>query len=110
MKQGEIRYADLGTNIGSEYNKKRPCLIVSPNDMNDPLQTVIVAPITSRERGWPYRKKINVDKLGSDEAVRGEVALDQLRTLDKKRLGEKEAVLPADDLEGVLDLLQEMFK
>jgi mRNA interferase MazF len=110
MKQGEIRFVDLGVTIGSEYQKTRPCLIVSPDDTNDNLNTVIIAPISSKVRGWPYRIEVSIDKTSGGAAIKGEIALDQLRTVDKKRLDEKKASLPDDELKKVLARLQEMFK
>ncbi len=70
----------LDPTLGSEINKTRPCLIISPNEMNKFLRTTVVAPMTTRERAYPTRVKIkHNDKVGW-------VALDQIRTIDKKKV------------------------
>jgi mRNA interferase MazF len=75
-KQYEIYWVDLNPTCGSEMNKIRPCVIVTPDEMNKYLDTIIVAPITSAKRTYPYRVSCSV----------GNIALDQLRTIDKIRL------------------------
>jgi mRNA interferase MazF len=79
-------------------------VIVSPDDANDVLQTVIVAPLTSTLKQWPTCVRINVRKRA------GEVALDQLRTVDKSRLANKTATLSATEAKDVADRLVEMFR
>ena len=76
VKQYEIYWIDLNPTRGSEMNKIRPCVVVSPDDMNKYLNTIIVAPITSTSKMYPYRITCNI----------GDVALDQLRTVDKTRV------------------------
>ena len=72
---------DLDPTKGSEQAGYRPVLIISPNVMNNHLRTVIVAPMTTTVRGWPTRVQVTHD------GKTGEVALDQIRSIDKKRLG-----------------------
>jgi len=75
-KQYEVYWVDLNPTSGSEMNKIRPCVIISPDDMNKYLNTIIIAPITSIKRTYPFRVKCSA----------GYIALDQLRTVDKTRV------------------------
>ena len=99
-KQGEVWWVNLDPTIGKEINKKRPCLIVSPDVMNAHLGTVIAAPITSTLRDWPTRITIKLQRQNSS------VALDQIRMIDNTRLIRKITVI---DTEPALDVLREMF-
>lgn len=80
MTRGEIWLASLDPTLGSEIQKTRPCLVVSPPQMDDHLRTVIVAPMTTRSRPAPFRVPIVFD------GTAGLVLLDQIRVLDKARL------------------------
>ena len=85
MKKNEIYGVDLDPTIGAEMNKTRPCLIISPDEMNNHLKTVIVAPLTSTRRELPTRiliKATPASGLKNDSYA----ALDQLKTIDKSRL------------------------
>ena len=84
--------------------KTRPAVIVSPDDANDALRTVVVAPLTSGIRNWPTRVQVRVRRR------LGEVALDQLRVVDKSRLTTRTAVLTDPEAKEVADRLVEMFK
>ena len=99
--QGEVWWVNLDPTLGGEINKRRPCLIVSPNEANEHLLTVIAAPITSTIRPWPTRLTIKLQKQSSS------IALDQIRAVDKKRLIKK---MTAIDLEPALAILREMFE
>ena len=99
-KQGEVWWVNLDPTIGKEINKKRPCLIVSPDVMNAHLGTVIAAPITSTLRDWPTRITVKLQRQNSS------VALDQIRMIDNTRLIRKITVI---DTEPALDVLREMF-
>jgi mRNA interferase MazF len=98
--QGEIWWVNLDPTLGSEINKRRPCLIVSPNETNEHLRTVIAAPITSTIRPWPTRLTIKLQRQNSS------VALDQIRTIDRARLVKK---ITAINPEPALEILREMF-
>ncbi len=90
--------------LGSEMNKTRPCVVVSPDELNHGLNTAIVAPLTSvTGRRYPFR----VDTHFEDRP--GQVVLDQLRTVDKARLAKKLGRLRKRDQEPVLAILREMF-
>lgn len=99
-QQGEVWWVNLDPTIGKEISKKRPCLVVSPDDMNAHLGTVIAAPITSTLRNWPTRVTIKLQRQNSS------VALDQIRMIDNTRLLKK---ITAIDAEAALAVLREMF-
>lgn len=103
VRRGEIWIVNLDPTVGSEIRKTRPCLIVTPDILNGKLKTVQVAPISSKKRGWLFRPLLNTGQ------VDGEVLLDQIRCIDKKRLLKSVAILPENDLKQVLSILREMF-
>ena len=76
----DIVLVNLDPTIGHEIQKTRPCLVISPDEMNRNLRTILVAPITSRSKPYPTRVKINSDMTN------GWIALDQIRTLDRRRI------------------------
>lgn len=88
---------------GSEIRKTRPCLVVSPDEMNHHLRTVIVAPMTTVERPYPTRVSVTF------QGKRGQVALDQVRDVDQQRLVRKLGSLPARTAQAVSATLVEMF-
>jgi mRNA interferase MazF len=88
---------------GSEIRKTRPCLVISPDEMNYYLQTIIVAPMTTKGREYPTR--VPVDFQGK----KGQVVLDQIRTVDKSRLVKKLGKISDITAEKTLNLLAEMF-
>ncbi len=88
---------------GSEIQKTRPCLVVSPNEMNDHLRTVIIAPMTTVERLYPSRVSVMF------QGKRGQVALDQLRAVDKERLVRRLGSVTAKTAQSVSSTLVEMF-
>ncbi len=75
-----IFLVSLDPTYGSEIKKTRPCLIISPDEMNEHLNTVIIAPMTTKSRRYPSRISVNL------QGKPGEIVLDQLRTIDKRRL------------------------
>jgi mRNA interferase MazF len=99
--QGEIWWVNLDPTLGHEINKRRPCLIVSPNEINQHLLTVIAAPITSTIKPWPTRLTIKLQRQNSS------VALDQIRAIDRARLIKKITTI---DPEPALAVLREMFE
>ena len=80
MNQYELVLVNLDPTIGSEIKKTRLCIIISPNEMNDSLSTIIIAPITSNKKKYPTRVKL------TSKNVSGMIVLDQIRTVDKKRV------------------------
>jgi mRNA interferase MazF len=99
----EVHQVDLEPTRGSETRKSRPCLIVSPDEMNPHLRTVIVAPMTSHIRALPTR--VSVSFRGTD----GQVVLDQIRTVDKARLVRRLGTLEEVAALRVLEVLAKMF-
>jgi mRNA interferase MazF len=88
---------------GSEITKTRPCVVVSPDEMNRHIRTVIVAPMTSRRRRYPTRVDLTFQR------IKGQVVLDQIRTIDKSRLARKLGRLPEPRARDVAGVLVEMF-
>lgn len=103
MKRFEVWVVRLDPVLGSEIGKTRPGVIVSPDEANDSLRTVLVAPLTSVRRKWPTRVPVVVNKMP------GDAALDQLRAVDKVRLTQKIVVLTPAEARAVADRLVEMF-
>ena len=103
VKRGEVYLINLDPTIGSEIQKTRPCVIVSPDEMNKYIRTVIIAPMTTKIRSYKSRIKVEF----SDRQA--QIMLDQLRTIDKQRLIKKLGNLSTEEIKKVLSLLQEMF-
>jgi mRNA interferase MazF len=101
--RGEVFLVELDPTRGSEIRKTRPCIVVSPDELNHHLRTVIVAPMTTAGHDYPYRPHCRFD--GKD----GGVALDQLRTVDRERLRKRLGSLPPRTLSAVFAILAEMF-
>jgi mRNA interferase MazF len=101
--RGDVFLVRPDPTLGSEIQKTRPCLIVSPNELNANLRTVIVAPLTTNGRAYPWRVRCRFQNR------RGFVVLDQLRTVDRERLTKRLGALSASTLGEVLGVLQEMF-
>lgn len=109
MKKNEIYWVDLDPTIGAEMQKKRPCLIVSPDEINDYLKTVIVVPLTSIVRALPTRILIQSTPqsgLKNDSYA----VLDQIKTIDKTRLSGKLGEISEAEKLDVSEALQEMFE
>lgn len=102
-RRGEVHLVSLDPTRGSEIRKTRPCVVVSPDELNLHLRTVIVAPLTSAAHPFPFRVACKF------EGKNGFVVLDQLRTVDRERLTRRLGRLSAPAFEKVLALLQEMF-
>jgi mRNA interferase MazF len=103
VKRGEIWLVNLDPTIGSEIKKTRPCVIVSPPELNQHLRTVIVAPMTSKGFAAPFRVPV------THAGTKGLIVLDQLRSVDKQRLVKKSGQVSAKTLGTVLKTLQELF-
>lgn len=99
----EIWLISLDPVQGAEIRKTRPCLVVSPDELNRNLRTVIVAPMTTVERAWPTRVGV------SFQGRRGQVAVDQLRAVDRERLVRKLGTVSARTARAVSSVLVEMF-
>ena len=99
----EIYWVNLDPTIGHEIKKVRPAVVVSPDDLNRQLATVLIAPLTSTIRNYPFRPTVNIN------AVKGQIVLDQIRAIDKVRLYSLMGMLSESVQEEVLILLRELF-
>ena len=103
IKRFEVYLINLDPTVGSEIKKTRPCLVVSPDEMNRHIRTVIVAPMTTKGRQYPTRVPCRF------RGKAGQVVLDQIRTVDAGRMVRKLGRLDADTGAKVLAVLGEMF-
>ena len=103
-KRGEIHLVSLDPTRGREIKKTRPCLVISPDELNANLQTVVVAPLTSSGKPYPFRVPCQFENKP------GLIVLDQIRTADRERLIRRLGTLPPSTLESVLGVLREMFE
>ena len=99
----DVCLVNLDPTIGSEIRKTRPCLVVSPDQLNRHIRTVIVAPMTTSRR--PYPTRVPCDFAGTC----GEIVLDQIRTVDRKRLVRRLGTIDEETRERVLAVVAEMF-
>ena len=102
-EQFEVYLVCLDPTVGSEIQKTRPCVIVSPNEMNKYIKTVIIAPMTTTRRNYPTR--VNLSFQGKD----AQIILDQIRTIDKSRLINRLGKLSEEISNQIVDILLEMF-
>lgn len=102
--RGEVWLANLDPTIGSEIQKTRPCVVISPPEMHDFLRTVTVAPMTTGGRPAPYRIPLRFARKD------GLILLDQLRTLDRQRLVRRLGAVSTGTLRATLAALREMFE
>ncbi|MCC5912752.1 MAG: type II toxin-antitoxin system PemK/MazF family toxin [Balneolaceae bacterium] len=103
VQRFEVHLISLDPTKGSEIRKTRPCLIISPNEMNRHIKTVIIAPITSTIKNYPTRVTTTF------QGRKGQIVLDQIRTVDKIRLIKNLGSISKAAEEKVLGVLQEMF-
>ncbi|MFM8790899.1 MAG: type II toxin-antitoxin system PemK/MazF family toxin [Solirubrobacterales bacterium] len=99
----EVHRVTLDPTVGREIRKTRPCLVISPDEMNHHIRTVIVAPMTTKGRAYPTRVPC---RFGGKS---GQIVLDQIRTIDQSRLVEKIGRIDALTGRRVLEVLQELF-
>lgn len=99
----EVYLVNLDPTQGAEIQKTRPCCIISPNEMNHNISTVIIAPMTSRGRDYPTRVNCNF------QGKHGQIVLDQIRTVDKSRLVKKLGQISVVEQNNVISILQQMF-
>jgi mRNA interferase MazF len=99
----EVYLINLDPTIGSEIQKTRPCLVISPDEINHHIRTVIVAPLTTKGQSYPTRIPCRF------KGKNGQVVLDQIRTVDQSRLIKKLGRIDDKTAEAVLEVLQEMF-
>ena len=99
----DVYLINLDPAVGSEIQKARPCLIISPDEMNRHIRTVIVAPMTTAGKGYPTRVLCKFEKK------KGQIVLDQIRTIDKTRLIKKLGAIDPETQLEVISVLQRLF-
>ena len=99
----DVYLVNLDPIIGSEIQKTRPCIIISPDEMNENISTVIIAPLTSKLRDYPTRIPCKLDNK------QGQIVLDQIRTIDKSRLIKKITTIKKPVQNKIMLKLIEMF-
>lgn len=103
IKQYYIVLVNLDPTIGSEIKKTRPCVVVSPNELNKYLNTVVIAPMTSQSKLYPTRVKVKPDDKN------GWIVLDQIRTIDKQRIVRILDDLSNKEIENVKRIIKETY-
>ena len=101
--QYEVFLINLDPTIGHEIKKTRPCVVISPDEMNLNIQTVIIAPMTTKSHDYPTRVKVKF------QSKSGWIVLDQIRTVDKRRLVKKLGRITRSEIEKVKYVIKEMF-
>jgi len=99
----DVYLANLDPTVGSEIQKTRPCLVISPDEMNTHIRTVIVAPMTTAGKDYPTRVSCTFKKK------KGQIVLDQIRTIDKTRLVKKLGAIDSETQLQVITILQRLF-
>ena len=103
IKRFQVYLVNLDLTIGHEIKKTRPCLVISPDEMNRNISTTIIAPMTTKGRQYPTRVNCVFQKKS------GQIVLDQIRTVDKRRLVKELGTISATAQKNVLKILQQMF-
>ncbi len=103
IKQYQIVLVNLDPTIGSEMKKTRPCVIISPNEMNKYLQTIVIAPMTSSSRSYPTRIPVK------DNKTKGWVVLDQIRTIDRIHIVKVLGNLTEKEVHNVKSVIHETY-
>ena len=103
INRGDVVLVNLDPTIGKEIQKTRPCLVVSPDELNEYLRTFIVAPMTTGEHSYPFRVGCRF------QGKNGYVVADQIRTIDRERVVRTLGKLSEQTVTSVLGVLQEMF-
>ena len=103
VKRFDVYLINLDPTIRSEIKKTRPCVVISPDEMNRNIRTVIIAPMTTAQKEYPTRVSCTFQKK------KGQIVLDQLRTIDKARLIKKLGTIDSKDQLEVISILQRLF-
>ncbi len=103
IRQYQIILVNLDPAIGSEIKKTRPCVVISPDEMNNHLRTIVIAPMTTSSKDYPTRVEIKYDKKI------GWMVLDQIRTIDKQRILKDLGKLSKPEIKEVKAILKETF-
>lgn len=103
VNQYNVYWGNLDPTTGGEMKRTRPCVVVSPNELNKHLSTVLIAPVTSTIRNYPFRVVCNL------KGKMGEIALDQMRCIDKSRLSHVLAKFPPDVISNLKNVIEDML-
>lgn len=103
LKQYQFVLVNLDPNLGSEMKKTRPCVIISPNEMNKYLKTIVIAPLTSNSKNYPTRIKTNLQNTV------GWIAIDQIRTIDRNRIIKILGSLTEKEIQKTKETIREAF-
>jgi mRNA interferase MazF len=103
INQYDIVLVNLDPTMGSEMKKTRPCVVLSPNEMNKYLQTIVVAPMTTSSKPYPTRVEIKHNQ------TKGWIAIDQIRTVDRARIVKRYETLTSKEIEKVKKVIKETF-
>jgi mRNA interferase MazF len=103
INQYDIVLVNLDPTMGSEMKKTRPCVVLSPNEMNKYLQTIVVAPMTTSSKSYPTRVEIKHNQ------TKGWIAIDQIRTVDRARIVKRYETLTTKEVVKVKNVIKETF-
>ena len=103
ISQYEVVLLNLEPTIGSEMKKTRPCVVLSPNEMNKYLQTIVIAPLKSSSKPYPTRIEI------TQEVIKGWIVLDQIRTVDRIRIIKSLGYLTVKEIDNVKNVIKETY-
>ena len=103
VNQYDIVLVNLNPTIGSEMKKTRPCVVLSPNEMNKFLRTIVVAPMTSASKPYPTRIEVK------HKQTKGWLAVDQIRTIDRARIVKKFETLSNKEIENIKNVIKKTF-
>ena len=103
INQYEIVLVNLDPTVGSEIKKTRPCVVLSPNEMNKHLRTIVIAPITSTSKAYPTRVEIK------GKSTKGWVVIDQIRTIDRMRVTKSFGMLDGKEIIEIKNVIKETF-
>lgn len=103
LNQYSIVLVNLDPTVGSEIKKKRPCVIISPDEMNEFLRTIVIAPLTSKSKDYPTRVKIKQNNTD------GWIVIDQIRTIDKQRITKVFGKLSEKEIEKIKLIIKETY-
>ena len=103
IKQYSVILVDLDPTLGSEIKKTRPCVIISPDEINHYLKTLVIAPLTTNLKKYPTRIKVNVN------GKKGMIAIDQIRTIDKQRIIKVFDSLTKSEIKKCKEIIRETF-
>src|SRR5690554_5858094 len=103
INQYEIVLVNLDPTVGSEIKKTRPCVVLSPNEMNKYLRTLVIAPITNTSKAYPTRVEIK------GKSTKGWVVIDQIRTIDRMRVTKSFGMLDGKEIIEIKNVIKEAF-